>query len=377
MSDIRRIPYTELVERLQKELVRDNSASPDKYGGRINDIYADDIPSQIDWRHLRKIGSVTTVAEYTTGNISAITAGATTVTGDSTVWTSANSNDLNLKVTGKDEVYRCTYVSGTSLTIDRAWVEAAITTDTQYSLVQDRYALASDFDRMILDPHKSVYYWEDGRRVYLKYREPDEFEDIQVVNSNTPSYYTIKWVNGDAYIFIDPPDYETRTLYYVYIPTLKHMFDYTTGGILTLANGSAAVTGTGTAWAVNIVDTSTHVYYLRIDSDGTGAASKWYKILSVDSATGITLASNYLGTSITTSVPYSIAMASNLPHGLDLGILYGAAVISAIDQTNEKQIASWSGLYAKLLAQYRAIKGKKNYGQKRVGTIYERPGVRR
>lgn len=336
-----------------------------------------DIPNQIDYRHIRKIGQITTTADYTTGNITDIS--STSVTGDGTSWTSANSNNLLLKVSGNDELYRVTYSSGTALTLDRTWVETDISsTDTGYTLYQDRYALASDFDHMILDPNRAVYYWSGGNKVYLKYRSPEDFEAGQVITPGTPSYYTIKWVSGDPYLYIDGPDTSSRTLEYAYIPTLKRMAEYTTGTITTLANAGTAVTGSGTNFDGFVTDTTAYDYYFRIDGDGTGADSKWYKISSAGSDTGITLSDAYEGTAISSGTSaYTISVVSLLPPGLDLALLYGAALIGAIDQTNNSQIKAWSAMYEKAVTQFKSIENKKNFGVKRVRTIYENSGVRR
>lgn len=376
MADIRRIPFTEIVERVQKELIRDNSAAEGKYKSRVNDIYTIDLPDQIDWRHIRKEATITSTADYTTGTI-ALTNASTTVTGTGTTFTSANSNNLLLKAANYDEVYRVTYVGATSLTLDRNWVEDTDTSET-YTLYQDRYALATDFSHMILDPDKSVYYWQNGNRNYLKYRSPEEFECRQVYIPNTPSHYTIKWVSGDPYIYIDPPDTDSRTFYYVYMPTLARMVEYTTGTITTLANGGTAVTGSGTDFDGFITDTTAYDYYFRIDGDGTGGASVWYKIASVTDDTSLTLSDAYGGTAISSgSEAYTICTISLLPAGLDAAIMYGAALIGATDQTNRTQIETWTALYNKATSQYRAIESKKNYGNQVVKPIYSRPGVRR
>ncbi len=376
MADIRRIPFTEQVERLQKELVRDNSASEGKYQGRINDIYTTDIPSQIDWRHIRKEGTITTTADYSTGHISATS--TTSITGSSSSWTSANSNNLLLKVSGYDEIYRATYVGATSLTIDRSWVGTNISANTDYSLFQDRYALASDYDRLILDPDKSIFYWSGGQRVYLKYREPDLFEEKQVYTPNLPSYYTVKWVNGDPYLLIDPPDTAARTLFYVYMPTLKRLSEYTTGTITTLANGGTAITGSGTDFDGFVVDTTNLDYYFRLDRDGTGSSSMWYKVSTAASGTSLTLSDAYGGTAVSGgSLSFTLSCVSSLPSGLDLAMIYGAAATSAIDQNNATQIQGWAASYTKILNQYRAVEGNLNFSKQRIHTIYERNGVRR
>lgn len=383
MADIRRLPFTEIVERVQNELVRDGATSTGveaKYKGRVNDLYMFDIPATIDWRHLRKTATITTTDDYSTGHISATS--TTTITGSATaLWTSANSNNMRVKVSGYDEVYRNTYVSATSGTIDRSWIGTNISTDTDYSMFQDRYALASDFDRMILDPDRCVRYWQNGNPIYLKYRNPDVFEEKQVITPNYPAYYTVKWINSDPYLFIDPPDNDDRTIEYQYIPSLKRMAEYTTGHIETLANAGTVVTGSGTDFDSFITDTTIYDYYFRIDPDGTGARSVWYKIASVTDDDTLTLADAYGGTAIstgtTTTGAYTISMVSLLPAGLDLALVYGVAISSSLDQDNEKQISGWASLYNKIMVQYMAIEGKLDYSKQRIHTIYEKSGVRR
>jgi len=378
MADIRRVPFTEIVERVMVDLVRDRTGSEDKYKGRVNDVYLYDIPSQIDWRHLRKTGEITTTDDWSAGYIT--DAAGTTETGDSDcLWTSANSNNMVLKVNGYDEVYRATYSSSTELTIDRSWIGDAISGDeVSYLLFQDRYALASDFDRMTLSPDKSVYYYQSGNRVYLEYKEPEEFESLQVSQVGDPNYYTIKWISGDPYLFISQGTDDSRTLYYSYIPSLAKMTEYTTGTITTLANGGTAVTGSGTDFDGYVTDTSTYDYYFRIDGDGTGSASHWHKVASVSSDTALVLSDAYTGTSISTGTStFTICTISLLPPGLDSALMYGAAAISAIDQGNKMQTEGWSSLFTKTVSQYRAVEGKKGYGKARMKTIYEKPGVRR
>jgi len=379
MADIRRLPFIEIVERVQKELLRDGASGNEaKYKGIVNSLYLYDIPPDIDWRHMRKESTITTVADYTTGYVT--DASSTTITGDSDcAWTSANSNTLLIKLSGYDELYRCTYSSSTSLTIDRSWIGDAISSDeVSYVLFQDRYALTSDFDRMILDSDKAVFYWQDGKKIYLKYRSLEEFESQQVYQPNDPQYYTIKWINGDPYLFIDAPDTESRTLHYYYIPSLKRMVEYTTGSISTLANGGTAVTGSGTDFDGFVMDTTNYDYYFRIDDDGTGSSSVWYKISSADSDTGITLVDTYGGTSISGgSSSFTISVVSLLPSGLDLAIVYGAAVVGAAEQDNVSQVKIWSASFDRIMDKYKSIESKKEYGQQRMRTIYEKHGVRR
>ena len=156
------------------------------------------------------------------------------------------------------------------------------------------------------------------------------------------------------------------------------MTEYTTGTVQSLANAGTAIVGVGTDFDGYVTDTDAYDYYFRIDDDGTGAASEWYKVASAASGTSLTLADAYLGTTISAATEaFTICTVSLLPSGLDSAIMYGVAMISAMDQGNETQAKNYAGIYQKILMQYQAIEGKKGYGKSRMKTIYEQPGVRR
>lgn len=380
LADIRRIPFTEMFETVKNELVRDadvSTAVEAKYKGRTNHAYTVDLPADIDYKHVMKTGSITTTNDYSTGYITDIS--GTTVTGDSDCdWTSAIANNMVLKVAGYDELYRVTYVSDTSLTLDRTWIGDAIaSTDTEYTLTQDRYALSSDFDRMVIDADRAVYYYEAGSKRYLDYMSTEDFEDKQTYIASDPYRYTIKYITDDPYIFIDPPANDARTIMYNYIPTLARMTEYTTGTITTLANGGTAVTGSSTDFDGFVSDTSTYSYYFRLDRDGTGSNSHWYKVASAGSNTALVLSDAYEGTAVSAaSLAFTISKVSLLPAGLDLAIVYKAALVSAIDQDNANQAKMWTSMYADIISKYKSIENRGDYAKNRMHSIYEKRGVR-
>lgn len=383
MADIRRIPFTEMVERVQKELVRDNSASEEKYKSRVNDEYTTTIPSGIDYRHIMKTASILTWADYSTGYVSATS--TTTLTGTSSVWSGADAawvagtDDMLIKVDGYDEIYRATYAGATSITIDRSWVGTDISSSTGYVLYQDRYALPSDFDRLIEDPDECVYYWSDGVKVYLEYLSWGELQSRQTyVVGTAPDSYCVKWVKDTPYLYINTPTTSAMTIFFEYIPSLARMTEYTTGTITTLANSGTAVTGSGTAFDDYVTDITEYNYYFRIDGDGTGGASKWYKVTSAGSATALTLTDAYEGTAISTGTEtFTICRDSLLPAGLDLAIVYGAALISAVDQDSKTQMSAWGSIYTTAVNNYKKKENTRGYGKQRIRTIYEKPGTRR
>jgi len=87
--------------------------------------------------------------------------------------------------------------------------------------------------------------------------------------------------------------------------------DYTTGSIVSIANGAMAVIGTGTSWTAQMVGR-----YIRItlsDTANTGDG-QWYEISAVADTTHLTLVRAYGGTSIVAgTAPYNIGQMPLLP----------------------------------------------------------------
>jgi hypothetical protein len=105
----------------------------------------------------------------------------------------------------------------------------------------------------------------------------------------------------------------TITLYYRQVPKDLSIVDYTTGSIVSIANGATAVVGTGTTFTAAMVGR-----YLRItDSDTANKGDGfWYEIGTYTSATAIGLLKPYAGTSISAgTAAYTIGQMSLLPEG--------------------------------------------------------------
>lgn len=90
-------------------------------------------------------------APYTTGTVS-IAVGSTTLTGTSTLWTTADSyGDNNARPGGKislggSDVYTVTAVGGAgTITLNTKYVGDSDLTDSTYTYFEDEYTLASDF----------------------------------------------------------------------------------------------------------------------------------------------------------------------------------------------------------------------------------------
>lgn len=121
--------------------------------------------------------------------------------------------------------------------------------------------------------------------------------------------------------------------------------DYTTGTIVSIANGGTAVVGSGTTWTADMVGR-----YIRITE--TSAANTgdgyWYEIGSYTSATSIGLLKPYEGTSIAAgAAAYIIGQTSFIPEAYDLAPIYRAlALYTRINDPTHPEISNgWWKLY--------------------------------
>lgn len=101
--------------------------------------------------------------------------------------------------------------------------------------------------------------------------------------------------------------------------------DYTTGTIVSIANGGTAVVGSGTTWTADMVGR-----YIKITNTtaANGGDGFWYQIGTYTSATSIGLTKPYEGTSISAgSATYTIAQTSPIPEAYDVGVVYRATAL--------------------------------------------------
>ena len=132
---------------------------------------------------LERSATLITMGPYTTGTV-AVTRGSTTVTGTSTLWTTANSYGVNnARTTGKlslgdNNIYTISAVgdAGSITTNERYVASADLAAGASYTYFEDEYALASDFLKMI-DTHRFTAAYEIpliGRNEFrLKYTRPN------------------------------------------------------------------------------------------------------------------------------------------------------------------------------------------------------------
>lgn len=149
--DIRR----DLREMLrQVSVTATNDTIDRKINSALHDLHSNP-GHNFPWLHRR--GYLLTHAPYTTGTVDITAAARTTVTGTSTLWTTAvtgmgfNNARAGGKMTfsGSTEVHEVSTVdSATQITLTNRWTGDALTAAT-YAYFEDEYALATDFLRPV------------------------------------------------------------------------------------------------------------------------------------------------------------------------------------------------------------------------------------
>lgn len=98
--------------------------------------------------------------------------------------------------------------------------------------------------------------------------------------------------------------------------------DYSTGSIVSVANGGVAVVGTGTSWATSMAGR-----YIRITESDTANKGDgyFYEILSVQSTTALTLKKPYQGTAIVAgTAAYLLGQITYEPEAYQMAPVYRA-----------------------------------------------------
>ena len=179
-----------------------------------------------DWYFLRREGTITTVAEYTTGTVTLVNGSAvvggtddtSTTASDPPVWTTAMEGRA-FAVTTDAEVYRIqTVTSPVSMILDRPY-QGTGGSQLHYRIAQDRYELNSDFDRPIGD--WTNFFGSNSTR--MRPVSPDELLDIRRhstgINTGEPKVFT-PWGFDDEtehrLVILEPFPASVRTLLYPY-----------------------------------------------------------------------------------------------------------------------------------------------------------------
>lgn len=147
--------YTEVLNKMRQVT---NSTAITNQAKRYSNTGLHDMVFGFEYKlpWLERQASLIVQAPYSTGTVSA-TRGSTTLTGDSTLWNTANVYGVNNARTGGKivlsgpDIYKVTAVaSDLSLTLDNRYVAGEdLAAGSSYTYFEDEYALASDFLKLV------------------------------------------------------------------------------------------------------------------------------------------------------------------------------------------------------------------------------------
>lgn len=320
------IPFTELVERTS-EIARERADTQPKQRGFVNDVYMREIARKWDWNFLLVGSTITTRPSYNTGTLSANT-GDTTVVFSSDVTLDATYTGSQLRITGNDVVYNAVYQSATSLTIQPPISGNLNYTNAGYTLYFPFYSLPADFDRF--PKNGGLSNWIGGNQKVI---QETPFQEWGINYSSNPSD-TIERLRiigtdtaGNQILEVNPPPKIAKSYLNNYTQSLSPMSETTAGLIGNITSGGTSVQGDSNC---RFLEATTGDYF-RIDALGKGNDSLWYRIISIQNNSALTLQTAFATTGIT-SANYVICSAPQMPVKLHSAILYGAVLQCTLDQ---------------------------------------------
>ena len=237
----------EIGDSLNDTTLKSTGSNYSRVKNAINEFLFLDFLPLIEWNFLNKNQVVATIAEYTTGTVSA-TNGSTTITGSGTTFTSSMVG-YRIWIEGSSKSYKISaYSSATSITIDSSYEEDSVSGAT-YHICKDRYSLP----RWVDDPSKIVRIVDRKNNKPLTQLSEREMElkFSSKIDVNDPKYYSI--------------GQRERTTY--------------TTGTVSGTSATKTLTGSSTAWTSSSIE----------QYDTIRVGNYVYTVDSVDSATQITL----------------------------------------------------------------------------------------
>ena len=320
------IPFTELVERTS-EIARERADVKYKIRGYVNDVYIREIGRKWDWNFLLVGSTITTRPSYSTGTLSADT-GDTTVVFSTDVTLDATYTGSQLRVTGNDVVYDCVYQSATSLTIQPPISGNTNYTNASYNLYFPFYSLPSNFDRY--PKNGGFANWLGGNQKVIQETPFQEWGiNYSSSPSDTPERIRIIGTDtaGNQILEINPPPKTAKSYLNNYYQSLSPMSETTSGLIGNITSGGTNVIGDSSC---RFLEATTGDYF-RIDALGKGNDSLWYRIISIQNDSALTLQTAFASTGIT-SANYVICSSPQMPIKLHPAILYGGVLQCTSDQ---------------------------------------------
>lgn len=250
--------------------------------------------------------AVSTVAPYTTGTV-AVTTGSKLVTLTGGTWDTSWTVPAIIRINGSggESIVVETFLSSTTLNLDIEWPFDP-DTEATYSL---------EFPSHTISNYISVTGVTEGRLSAMRKLQQAPFESMLglrtwMPSTFWPSKYAIIPADGtnDQKLYIWPPPAQVQTIRYRFVKAIPD-FNYYRTGVASATNTNTAVNGLGTLWLKQGYS-MVGQYFEHLDQPGHQNL-----ISAVGTDTGLTLTSNWLGSS-TVESPYCISPAILCPPDL-------------------------------------------------------------
>jgi len=348
------IPYTELVERCRK-LARVGNNTVEKIRGVVQDIVTREIPSKFDWNFLLVSSSFTTLAQYSQGSVT-INTGDTAAIFQSPASFDSTFSSRQIKFSANDQVYTITaYNNATSLTISPAFQGVSNVANGSYVIFQSVYPISRDFDRF--PKNGGVYQWIGGKKRTLEeqpYRLYNDYTTFSPVSNSDKMRLVEVDTAGNTRVEIIPPPSISVNYGYDYFRQPYPMTETTAGTVSAVNAKGTTVTGnTNTRFLEAYMNDSSNLWF-RVDLFGTGADSEWYRILSIQHDSSLTLATAFANTSLAGSLNYTISSSPDMPSRLHMAAIYGTLRSLELDQ-NDQNYIFYHTQYAQALSDSKRI----------------------
>lgn len=187
-----------------------------------------------------------------------------------------------------------------------------------------------------------------------------QFDALNVISfiNNYPQYYYI--YNGQLLLWPTPASSANVITEHYKIRLRDLSAADVTAGTVSVTTGTPTVTGAGTNWTTNMADRWIQIPLTT--SNTTSGDDQWYQILSVQSATSLTLKNNYEGGTVTGGA-FTIGEVPILPEDYQDLPLYRACYVyyTAISQNAEKA-KYFKALYDEGYSRLEAEFGSKTSG---------------
>jgi hypothetical protein len=166
----------------------------------------------------------------------------------------------------------------------------------------------------------------------------DYLQSLRVATSSNITQFVYRQGNK-LYLWPTPQSAFTVTMRGRKTQVALSLNDYSTGTIVSIANGATTVTGSGTSWASGSVGNHIRIAY-------TAGDYRWYEISSITSTTVLELAVPYEGTSIAAgSATYSIGEFSFIPEDFQNLLIYRPLALYYTKLENEAMANKYWQLY--------------------------------